>query len=101
MSNANSSTMTASFHAAEILLTRIDVYCHDDGSYHACALHGEWRGDGENITSVGTFTRGNHRVKVVIHNRKVSDADSFGAWLCRTLIDKDERVWRTVQLNER
>jgi len=82
------------------MLTRIDVYIHKDDSYHACAHQG-WIGDGDNVTSVRTYMRGNHRVKVVIHNRGVADAAEFGAWLCRTLIDKDERFWRTVNLNER
>jgi len=94
MSNANSSTVTI-----PIILTRIEVYCKADGSYHANAFTGSWHGNEEGVKQVETFARGNHRVKVCVYGRMIGNLREFGVWLCKTLIDRDETVWRRVELS--
>lgn len=92
--------MPSDTHAIQKVYTAIMVTFAPDGSYTAIA-HQSWTltGDSEKLKQIQFFNRGNHHIKLATYGRHVTNIAEWGAWLCAALIDKDERVWRTVDLN--
>jgi len=91
----------ANRQAVEVLLTVVIVNFASDGSYSAVAHHGTWEttGEFEQLRQVRIFKRGAHRVKLAVYGASITNIDEWGAWLCGSLIDHDDNVWKHVDLS--
>jgi len=86
-------------HAGEMILTTIMAEFAPDGTYSACSHQGWTLPTRDDLRQCRIFSRGNHRIKLAVYGREVGNLNEWGAWLCHALIDKDERVWRHIDLN--
>lgn len=87
-------------YTREAILSTVEVRFQPDGRYSACS-HASWiLNEMEEATQIRIFKRGEHRIKFVIYGAYIDDIDTFGTRLCAALIDRDETVWRRVELRD-
>lgn len=92
--------MDTSSRVAEVILTTVFASFDTDGKYKAWSHQSWFVPERDDIRQVEIFKRGHHRVKLVVMGRRVNNIHEWGAWLVAALIDKDETVWRHVELND-
>lgn len=94
MRNAISSTDQFIYRVIEI---RFD----NNGHVYASSHHGWTVVDEDEVVQCQIFRRDNWRIKVVVYRVEIEYLETFGAYLCAGLVDRDlhPAVWRTVELN--
>jgi len=92
--------MDTSTSSSEIILTTVFVTFNRDETYSAWSHQSWFVPDHDDIRQVEIFARGNHRVKLVVANRRVNNIREWGAWLIAALIDRNEAVWRHIELSD-
>jgi len=82
------------------MLTTVFATFASDGSYSAWSHQSWFVPDNDDIRQVEIFSRGLHRVKLVVAGRRVNNINEWGAWLIGALIDRNDRVWKRIELND-